>query len=549
MDLRAYQYKVIEGLLASGHDQAISVALVTSTGAWPTDVFSRIFTSLAKAVRQTTTQKVTAALMGQFPVMLRPLDPSTKARALDQPPYACRFLSQRSDQNADFEAALESLVADMVAQVPLSFPAGPTLWGESYATAPEPKTPGTQVEFEDLAKAFLMLLSAANSGRLHGYVANHLAAKQLADERALKQADDNVASALAALKAQEEEKARLAKATPDFSEQLMLTYIARLEERDGHLVLNQYLNNARVTTRFFDCIRANSLPSSPALAPDQCKPYADHLTGAILFYKTSAKLAQATDGGQSATAVAYEFEEELIEAGASFEKKPRASSVLLTIDKAFANTQRWFMTLLVAAQALPPAATFRLTPRAALAYLQTLHYVSTYPGMALDRFLLYRNESLSEIIVSYNKDGAGGSLDPVLKAAIVTLNGDLVNFRKLFAGSTPVDKLAPASPVCAACDRFKRQYEEARSENTAKARRIVSLERQIARLEARLSGNGGGYRPNPNRGGSNRGGFSRGSGRDHDRDRDRDRDRDQDRDRDAKSRKRAEPSSSDTKNP
>jgi hypothetical protein len=157
-------------------------------------VFSRIFTSLAKAVRQTTTQKVTAALMGQFPVMLCPLDPSTKARALDQPSYACRFLSQRSDQNADFEAALESLVAEMVAQVPLSFPVGPTLWGESYATVPETKTPGTHVEFEDLAKAFLMLLSAANSGRLHGYVANHLAAKQLA-ERALKQTDDNVSSA------------------------------------------------------------------------------------------------------------------------------------------------------------------------------------------------------------------------------------------------------------------------------------------------------------------------------------------------------------------
>jgi hypothetical protein len=33
MDLRTYQYKVIEGLLSSGHDQDISVALVTSTGA------------------------------------------------------------------------------------------------------------------------------------------------------------------------------------------------------------------------------------------------------------------------------------------------------------------------------------------------------------------------------------------------------------------------------------------------------------------------------------------------------------------------------------
>jgi hypothetical protein len=60
-------------------------------------VFSLIFTSLVKAVRQTSTHKVTTSLMGQFPVMLRPLDPSTRTRALDQPPYACRFLSQRSD--------------------------------------------------------------------------------------------------------------------------------------------------------------------------------------------------------------------------------------------------------------------------------------------------------------------------------------------------------------------------------------------------------------------------------------------------------------------
>jgi flagellar motility protein MotE (MotC chaperone) len=423
------------------------------------------------------------------------------------------------------------------------------LWGEPFATAPEPKTPGTQVEFEDLAKAFLMLLSASNSGRLHGYVGNHLAAKQLADERALKQADDNVASALASLKAQEEEKVRLAKATPDFSETLMLTYIARLEERDGHLVLNQYLNNARVTTRFFDSIRFNNLPSSPALAPDQCKPYADPMTGTILFYKTSAKLAQATDGGQSATAVAYEFEEELVEAGASPEKKTRASSVPLTIDKSFGNSQRWFMTLLVAQQALAPGATFQLSPRAALAYLQTLHYVSTYPGMTLDRFLMYRNESLREIITSYNKDGAGGSLDPVLKSAIVTLNNDLVNFRKLFAGLAPVDKAVLTTSACLNCDKFKKQYEEAKSESANKTNRIASLEKQIARLEARPSGNGGGYRSYPNRGDSNRGGFNRGGGRDYDRDHDRDRDRDQDRDRDTKSRKRAEPNSSDTKNP
>ena len=65
------------------------------------------------------------------------------------------------------------------------------------------------------------------------------------------------------------------------------------------------------------------------------------------------------------------FEEELIEAGASSDKKPCAFFVPLTIDKVIANTQRWFMTLLVTAQDLTPRATFQLTPRAALAYLQT----------------------------------------------------------------------------------------------------------------------------------------------------------------------------------
>jgi len=165
-------------------------------------------------------------------------------------------------------------------------------------------------------------------------------------------AEENADAALALAKAQEDEKVRLTKATTDFPEHTMFSYITKVEEKTGHLVLPHFLNNARVTTRVYDCLRANSLPSSPALAPDQCKPYVDAVTGQILFYKTSAKLTQANDGGQSSTAVDYEFEQELVE-GANAEKKNRVSSAPTSIDKAFANTQRWFMTLLVAVQALP----------------------------------------------------------------------------------------------------------------------------------------------------------------------------------------------------
>ncbi len=166
----------------------------------------------------------------------------------------------------------------------------------------------------------------------------------------------------------------------------MLTYITKVEEKEDYLILPPFLNNSRFTTRLFDCLRTNNLPSSPAHAPDQCKPYADSVTGQVLFYKTSAKLAQATDGGQSSTVVAYEFEE-LVE-GASAEKKHRVSSAPTSMDKAFANTQRWFMTLLVD-QTLSPGSKFGLSPRAALAYLQTLHYVSTYSSKTLDRFLSF----------------------------------------------------------------------------------------------------------------------------------------------------------------
>jgi hypothetical protein len=85
--------------------------------------------------------------------------------------------------------------------------------------------------------------------------------------------------------------------------------------------------------------------------------------------------------------------------------------------------------------------------------------------MTLERFLMYRNESLLEIILAYIKDGAGGSLDPVLKVAIVTLNNDMVNFRKLFASLPPVDKSTPAPSSCTGCDKSKKQYEEAKSKN------------------------------------------------------------------------------------
>ena len=125
--------------------------------------------------------------------------------------------------------------------------------------------------------------------------------------------------------------------------------------------------------------------------------------------------------------------------------------------------------------------------------------------MTLDRFLMYRNESFHEIIQTYNKDGTGDSLDPVLKVVIDTLNTDLVNFRKLFPGLASVDKATPA-PSSSRRPLLPLPAQEAKSESVSKAKRITVIEEQIAKFKARLSGTGTGHRSGSHRGGSNRGG-------------------------------------------
>jgi hypothetical protein len=59
-------------------------------------------------------QQVTAALLCQHPIMLHPMAPGTKTRDLATPVYSVRLLSQRSDQNVDFEDGLEAFVVSIV---------------------------------------------------------------------------------------------------------------------------------------------------------------------------------------------------------------------------------------------------------------------------------------------------------------------------------------------------------------------------------------------------------------------------------------------------
>ena len=87
MDVRAYEVKTIEDLVVSGHELTLSVVIVVVTGAHPTDLYARVLTCLAKTVKVDSTQKLRAAQLLMYPVMLHPIDPETKARDPSQPTY------------------------------------------------------------------------------------------------------------------------------------------------------------------------------------------------------------------------------------------------------------------------------------------------------------------------------------------------------------------------------------------------------------------------------------------------------------------------------
>ena len=56
MDVRAHEFKTIEDLVSSGHEVTLSVAIVVVTGAYPTDLYTRVLTCLARAVKVDSTQ-------------------------------------------------------------------------------------------------------------------------------------------------------------------------------------------------------------------------------------------------------------------------------------------------------------------------------------------------------------------------------------------------------------------------------------------------------------------------------------------------------------
>jgi len=137
---------------------------------------------------------------------------------------------------------METWVAKLVAQVELMHPVGPNQWNEVHPDAPSTST-GTKVEFEDAARAFLMLVGAAGGGRLQNHVVNFNIAKHQAEERTERARVEAAAGSHLAAKMQEEERVKAEKPTATFAEDVLFDLIERVETETGFIIFPVQINN------------------------------------------------------------------------------------------------------------------------------------------------------------------------------------------------------------------------------------------------------------------------------------------------------------------
>ena len=161
--------------------------------------------------------------------------------------------------------------------------------------------------------------------------------------------------------------------------------------------------NAVFATQLFDFVRRNKLPMTVKLLPDagQALVGADGVMGgtdATVLHAAGQRGGVMTEdaGREGAT-------------GVTLSSRIKAPT---SVAAAHANTSRWFLTILVVAQRLPLVAPFKMGPQATRAYLGILWQAALFRGMTLDRYLVYRNESLRTMTERYNAGAA--SMDVVL---------------------------------------------------------------------------------------------------------------------------------------
>ena len=482
MDFTAHRYNEILKLVQGGLDPSIAVAAVEAHGGWPTDSHRRMIAALAGLLKQPE-MEVKAATLATKQVLLYPRDPETNARDATKVPYVFRLLTARQD-HADFNEAMEMWVSSLNDQVELLY-AGATQWGEVHPLAGA-RAPGTKTDFEEATRAFLLLIGTAGAVKLHNSVTNFFATKQQLQDRADKAQAEAAIEATAAEKAREAERIKAEKPTPTFSEHVLFELVEKVEKATGFLVFPNQVNNTQCATKLYDCLRRDRLPAAPDMLPDQSKPFMA-MDGTVYGYPSKV-VATATSGDNGGVTITLPEEQGETRAGLVVPMVPASMAA------AHASTSRWLMTVLVVAHNLPSTARFKMSPQAALAYLNMLWQVAMYRNMTLERFMIDRSESLRQITTEYNK--CTETMDVVLGGAQKTLYADMSTFAKVYAGPSVAFNKAAAEPgammlldpgpSCVKCVELKKSCEDLKAENVARGKRINILEEENGKLRKEI---------------------------------------------------------------
>ena len=498
---QGYRTRVISDMIARNYDESFAVALIDATRGGPNNLYRVIRAALCTLLK-VDSDALTLSAIASHPVDLLPvLEDGSRGGVVK---YAIRPLVHVVT-HADFDVGITEYVTALTDAVPwpvdenqVRIAGAPKEWGPVKPSVLN-STAATVGDFQREARLVLMQAHSSSHQRLALAIKSYfreIAAIALASATAEKTA--------------KEERAKDDKSTPAWTDHKMEALLQKAEATYGLIIFRSALNSALGCTRLFDYLKKDALPPSKACGPDAQMPYSDE-SGSILSYKQLQRQVQV-DGSQ-----AMETEAEVLEgtSGRVRARDPR------THTEAFANSRRWWYSILVAQQELPAAL---VQPLSVIAYLDMLWYVSTYRGVSFTKFMTLREESRAAITAAI---AAGATFDEALLKARTTLEQDLVDHRKhgadtlapstLSSPSSALSASTSGSPQaqCPKCPQLKAEIRELQSSLANRNSTISALggsTRKVHRSDTDRGGGGGGGSGSGGGGGGGGGNYRRGGG-------------------------------------
>ena len=303
------------------------------------------------------------------------------------------------------------------------------------------------------------------------------------EDRAEKMETEEALEAATVEKTREMDHIKVERPTPTLNEHVLFELIDKVEKTTGFLVFPNQINNTQCVTKLFDCLRRDHLPAAPDMLTDQTKPF---MTMDRTVYGYPSKVVVTVTDGDGGVTITLSEEQGEARDGLVTPMVPSNMAA------AHASTNHWLMTVLVVVHNLPNTVRFKMSPQTALAYLNMLWQVAMCRNMTIERFMIYRGESLRQITTEYNK--CTETMDVVLVVVQKTLYVDMSTFSKVYVvrpvafnkAAAEAGSMMIMEPGCVKYTEVKKRCDDLKTENVDRGKCITTLEEENGKLRKEL---------------------------------------------------------------